>query len=82
MTRQTALPGTGRKRTPRKTDGKPKPPAAPTHPSLDELLMVRARCWAVGGERAWQAEKNRRRIDLIARLRERRANGYQDRRAA
>ena len=67
MSGQIAFPGTGRKR---------KREVAPLHPSLDALLKDRDAKLAEGGELAWQREKNRRRTELIARLRERRQAGY------
>jgi hypothetical protein len=64
---QLALPGTGRKR---------KRPAPANDPRLDALFADRDAWLLDGGQLAWRAERIRRRAALVARLRERRRNGY------
>lgn len=67
MSRQLAFPGTGRKR---------KRPAAADDPRLDALFADRDAWVSYGGQLAWKQEQIRRRTARVARLRERRRNGY------
>lgn len=66
-TGQLAFPGTGRKR---------KRAPAKDDPRLVALLTDRDAWLLDGGQLAWQAEQVKRRAGLVARLRERRKNGY------
>lgn len=64
---QIAFPGTGRKRA--------RPPAD-IDPRLVAFFADRQRWLDYGGRLAWQQELTKRRAARVARLRERRANGY------
>lgn len=66
---QLALPGAGRKR---------KRPAQEVDPRVAALLADRDAWLSIGGRRAWEQELARRRAARVARLRDRRRNGYRD----
>jgi hypothetical protein len=68
---QLAIPGSGRK-----TARKRKRPAPTIDPRLAAYLADRDAWLAIGGQLAWRQEQDRRRAALVARLRERRRNGY------
>ena len=68
MSRQLALPGMTRKR---------KQTPAVADPRLDAIYADRDAWLLDGGQLAWRQELNRRRAARVARMRERRMNGYQ-----
>jgi hypothetical protein len=71
---QGVLPGTGRRRQ----KAGPQKPDSAVDPRLAAVLADRDAWIALGGRLAWQQEQTRRRAALVARLRERRRNGYRD----